>query len=150
MSLRVGQEIQALPWQLEQFVAMKYLRVAAGILHDACGRVLISERLEGGPFKGLWEFPGGKIGAGESATEALTRELAEEIGIEVAKSREFMSLRHEYSDRIVEIDFFLISEWRREPEGREGQQLRWVEAALLEAEALLPADKPIVEALRAL
>ena len=61
---------------------LKRLKVAAGILRDAEGRVLICERLEQGPFYGLWEFPGGKIGADERAIDALARELAEEIGVD--------------------------------------------------------------------
>ena len=61
---------------------MKHFDVAAGILCDATGRVLITERLGDGPFHGLWEFPGGKIAPGESAYDALHRELAEELGID--------------------------------------------------------------------
>ena len=82
MPLRVGQEIQAVPRQAEliQRLRMNHFHVAAGILCDAEGRILIAERLGGGPFQGLWEFPGGKIGDGETSAEALSRELAEELG----------------------------------------------------------------------
>ena len=59
-----------------------------------------------------------------------------------------MSLRHEYSDRSVEIEFFLICDWHSEPIGLEGQQLRWVDHKLLNSAELLPADVPVVEALR--
>ena len=127
---------------------MNYFDVAAGILCDAEGRVLIAERLGGGPFQGLWEFPGGKIVDGESATEALSRELAEELGIEVTSCASFMRLRHEYEDRIVSIEFFIVSEWVCEPVGREGQALRWVPRERLDAKELLPADVPVVEALQ--
>lgn len=125
-----------------------HLQVAAGILMDEAGRVLITERICDGPFNGLWEFPGGKIRSNESSLEALVRELAEEVGIEVIESRSLMSLRHDYSDRSVEIEFFLISDWRSEPVGREGQKLRWVERKLLDSAELLPADVPVVEAIR--
>ena len=64
---------------------MDHFDVAAGILCDSKGRILIAERLGGGPFHGLWEFPGGKIVAGETAPQALSRELAEELGIEVTE-----------------------------------------------------------------
>lgn len=128
--------------------SVNHFDVAAGILCDAKGRILIAERLGGGPFHGLWEFPGGKISSGETATQALSRELAEELGIEVTEFSSFMNLRHEYDDRIVSIEFFLVSEWNSEPVGREGQALRWVSAKSLNADELLPADVPVVAALK--
>ena len=127
---------------------MYHFHVAAGILCDAEGRVLIAERVGGGPFQGLWEFPGGKIGDGESALDALSRELAEELGIDVIACASFMRLRHEYDDRIVSIEFFIVSDWVSEPVGREGQALRWVPRERLDAGELLPADVPVVEALQ--
>ncbi len=127
---------------------MDHFNVAAGILCDSKGRVLIAERLGGGPFNGLWEFPGGKIGPGESAERALSRELAEELGIEVTESSSFMNLRHEYDDRIVSIEFFIVSRWNCNPVGREGQELRWVPSEFLDAAELLPADVPVVTALQ--
>lgn len=127
---------------------MNHFDVVAGILCDAEGRVLIAERLGGGAFHGLWEFPGGKIAADESALEALSRELAEELGIEVVACASFMNLHHEYDDRTVTIEFFIVSDWVSEPVGREGQALRWVPRERLKAEELLPADVPVVAALR--
>jgi len=127
---------------------INHFDVAAGILCDPEGRVLIAERLGGGPFHGLWEFPGGKISAGETSVEALSRELAEELGIEVTTCASFMNLRHEYDDRIVTIEFFIVSDWNSEPVGREGQALRWVLRESLDAKELLPADVPVVEALQ--
>ena len=127
---------------------MNHFHVAAGILCDAEGRVLIAERLGGGPFQGLWEVPGGKIVDGESAAEALSRELAEELGIEITRCASFMNLRHEYDDRIVTIEFFIVSDWVSEPVGREGQALRWVPRERLDAAELLPADVPVIEALQ--
>ncbi len=127
---------------------VNYFDVAAGILSDSSGRILIAERLGDGPFHGMWEFPGGKIAAGETASQALSRELAEELGIEVTACSSFMNLRHEYDDRIVTIEFFIVSDWNSNPLGREGQALRWVPAQALNADELLPADRPVVEALR--
>ena len=126
---------------------MIHFHVAAGILRDAAGRVLISERLCDGPFDGLWEFPGGKIGAGETAADALTRELAEELGITVTSAQPFMELHHEYPDRTVDLEFFLVSDWQGEPAGLEGQGVRWLPTTELNPDDLLPADKPVVEAL---
>jgi len=127
---------------------MNHFDVAAGILCDATGRVLITERLGGGPFHGLWEFPGGKIDADETPLQALSRELVEELGVDVTACRSFMNLRHDYEDRIVTIEFFIVSAWHGEPSGREGQALRWVEKKRLNAEELLPADVPVVAALQ--
>ena len=127
---------------------MNHFHVAAGILCDAEGRVLIAERLGDGPFHGLWEFPGGKIGASETASEALARELAEELGIEIMSCASFMNLRHEYDDRTVTIEFFIVSAWQSEPVGREGQALRWVPREHLDPDELLPADVPVIEALK--
>lgn len=124
--------------------------VAAGILRDADGRVLITERLGGGPFHGMWEFPGGKIGSDETPEQALARELVEELGIEPQDTTHFMHLDHDYPDRSVSIDFFLVSSWTNVPRGLEGQQLRWVATNLLAEHNLLPADVPVIEALRAL
>ena len=127
---------------------MRHFAVAAGVLCDPAGRVLIAERLDDGPFHGLWEFPGGKIAAGETSAEALARELAEELGIEVITCSSFMNLRHEYDDRVVSIEFFIVSEWNSDPVGREGQELRWVPAHALDARELLPADIPVIAALQ--
>ncbi len=127
---------------------MNHYDVAAGILCDSEGRILIAERLGDGPFHGMWEFPGGKIAAGESSQCALSRELAEELGIEVTACSSFMNLRHEYDDRVVTIEFFIVSDWNSDPIGREGQALRWVPPEALDADELLPADMPVVEALR--
>ena len=127
---------------------MRRLRVAAGILRDTNGRVLIAERVGGGPFQGMWEFPGGKIGIGESPEQALERELSEELGVELGAVDRFMHLEHDYPDRSVSIHFFLVHGWKNEPAGLEGQALRWVSPAQLGDQNILPADVPVIEALQ--
>ena len=129
---------------------MQHFEVAAGILRDGRGRVLITERLGGGPFHGMWEFPGGKIGPHESAEQALARELAEELGIELGDATHLIHLEHDYPDRSVSIDFFVVSRWVNEPMGIEGQQLRWVDPTYLADQNLLPADVPVIAALQSL
>ncbi len=126
------------------------LNVVAGILRDAAGRVLITERVDDGPFHGLWEFPGGKIRPREATQSALRRELREEIGIEPLSSEFFMRLSHDYPDRRVSIEFHLVNEWRHDPSGLEGQAIKWVCTDDLDAALLLPADLPVVEALKKL
>ncbi len=127
---------------------MRRLDVVAGILWNDADEVLIAERLGDGPFHGLWEFPGGKIDSGEHPGEALVRELSEEIGVSVLASRHFLSLEHRYPDRHVGIEFHLVERWENEPQGLEGQALKWVAIHDLEAAELLPADMPVIEALQ--
>ena len=128
---------------------MKHFNVAAGILRDTVGRVLITERLGDGLYKGLWEFPGGKINDGETPPTALRRELREELGIEATAIQPFMQLSHEYPDRTVDLEFFLVTDWQGEPAGLENQGLRWTSIAELREDELLPADAPVVAALNA-
>jgi len=127
---------------------MKRIRVVAGILYDSAGRVLIAERHSDDALAGKWEFPGGKIDAGESAVAALARELAEELDVHVLSSRHFMSLQHDYPDRRVAVSFYLVNEWSRQPLGCEGQELEWVDPLLLDADRLLAADAPVLDALK--
>jgi 8-oxo-dGTP diphosphatase len=128
---------------------LQSIQVAAGILRDASGRVLITERLGDSPFAGLWEFPGGKISPGETAMSALARELYEELGIAVEECQHFMSVDHSYADRNVVIEFYLVTGWQSAPTGLEGQAIRWIEPQLLKSDELLPADIPVLMALRA-
>jgi 8-oxo-dGTP diphosphatase len=125
------------------------VRVVAAVLHDAHGRVLIAQRAPGKHMAGYWEFPGGKIIPGESSEAALARELAEELGISLRRCHPLLQLRHDYPDRVVELDVFLVDDYGGEPTGLEAQALKWVAAAQLAGEALLPADRPIIDALNA-
>ncbi len=129
--------------------ATALVRVAAAVLFDAAGRVLIAQRPEGKHMAGYWEFPGGKLDSGETAQQALERELAEEIGIELRRCHRLLQLRHDYGDRVVELEVFVADEFRGEPTGLEGQGLQWVAIAELSRQRLLPANQPIVEALNA-
>ncbi len=122
--------------------------MVAGIVRDADGRVLITDRARAKSMRDYWEFPGGKIRGGESAGDALSRELGEELGIEVRCSEFLVTLEHDYPEMRVEIDFFLISEWRGTPLGLEGQSLRWLRPPDLAVETLLPADAPLIELLK--
>lgn len=98
---------------------------------------------------GGWEFPGGKLEVGESAMQGLARELREELGITLhpGPHRPLRSVRHVYSDRIVEIRAWLISDYRGKVSGLDGQALRWCSRGDLPIADLLPADAPFVRAL---
>jgi 8-oxo-dGTP diphosphatase len=127
---------------------MVHFHVAAGILCNTAGKVLITERVCEGPYNGLWEFPGGKIREGELPEAALCRELREELGIEAVSVEPYMNLSHIYPDRLVDLEFFLVAVWHGEPAGLEGQRLRWVPITELRADELLPADAPLIAALQ--
>jgi 8-oxo-dGTP diphosphatase len=126
------------------------LRVVAAALFDAQRRVLIAERPAGKHMAGWWEFPGGKVGAGESDAVALERELREELGVEARPDVELMTLTHEYPDRTVDLVLWSTSLLRGEPRGLDGQALKWVACGALEAERMLPADRPFIAALQLL
>ena len=121
------------------------VRVVAAVIYDSQRRVLISERPAGKTLAGCWEFPGGKIEAGESAEGALRRELLEELGVRASALRAVFELRHEYPERHVELAVFVVDAYSGVPAGLEGQALRWESPAALRSVALLPADLPIIE-----
>lgn len=124
------------------------LLVVAAALYDRDGNILIAERPAGKHMAGRWEFPGGKVNAGESEADALSRELREELGIEVASSHPFMRLAHSYADRDVELSMWIVEGFTGEPQGLDGQRLKWVQPTRLSDEDILEADRPFVEALK--
>ncbi|SNR64529.1 8-oxo-dGTP diphosphatase [Methylobacillus rhizosphaerae] len=128
-------------------MTMKVVRAAVAILQRPDGQVLLAERPAGKPWEGWWEFPGGKIEAGEEPYHALVRELHEELGIEVSTAYPWMLRRFDYPDRSVELHFFIVRAWQREPAGCEGQRLSWQNPHLLTVGPMLPANEPILAAL---
>ena len=126
---------------------MHELTVAAGVLHAPDGRVLIAQRMPGTHMAGHWEFPGGKVAAGETPLQGLVRELREELGITVNYTRWLAGFTHEYPDRVVHLRVWSVLNWTGEPAGAEGQPLDWVAPEALLDKGLLPADEPIVRAL---
>ena len=124
--------------------------VVAAALFDRAGRVLIAQRPAGKALAGRWEFPGGKVDAGESEHRALRRELREELGIEVLAARPFMRLTHAYEDRDVELSLWIVERFAGEPRSLDAQRLKWVSPAALAAEDILEADQPFITALREL
>jgi 8-oxo-dGTP diphosphatase len=124
------------------------IHVVAGVLRDESGRVLIAQRPAGKVLAGRWEFPGGKLDAGEAPYDGLVRELREELGIEVADASPLMKYDVDYPERRVTLDVWTVMSWSGEPRGLDAQALKWVEAAGLPAEDILEADAPIVEHLK--
>jgi mutator protein MutT len=130
--------------------ARPQIHVVAAAVQDAGGQILIAQRPAGKHMAGAWEFPGGKLESGEAPLEGLARELREELGIEIGSGphRPVRRISHSYPDRDVLIDVWRVREFVGTPHGLDAQALRWCTPDELEGAELLPADKPIVAALR--
>ena len=127
---------------------MKRIHVVAAVIRNAAGEILIAERPQDKHQGGLWEFPGGKVEPGEAAARALTRELEEELGIVPLHSRPLIRIAHDYPDKHVLLDVWLVTAFAGEAHGREGQPVRWVAPSGLPQFAFPAANQPIVSAAR--
>ena len=124
------------------------VQVAAAVIVDRAGRVLVARRAAHRHQGGLWEFPGGKLEPGETARAALSRELREEVGIEVTAARPLIRVWHAYPDKTVLLDVWRVNAFRGEAHGREGQPVAWVAAEALTARDFPAANGPIIRAAR--
>ncbi len=130
----------------------KIVLVAAAALVDADGRVLIAKRPEGKSMAGLWEFPGGKVEAGETPEAALVRELKEELDIDTRQSclAPVAFASHDYDGFHLLMPVFACRVWKGDPTPREGQEITWAYPARLLDYPMPPADEPLVGLLREL
>ena len=128
--------------------ALPPLHVAVAVLRNAEGKILLSRRRKGTHLAGLWEFPGGKLEAGESLSGALRREIKEELGIHILTHRPLIQISHSYPEKQVFLDVHLVNTWRGAVAGMEGQQIDWVAVGEIDEYHLPPADRPIVTATR--
>jgi 8-oxo-dGTP diphosphatase len=124
--------------------------VSAVALVDADGRILLAQRPAGKVMAGLWEFPGGKVNPGETPENALIRELAEELGIDVAASclAPFTFASHSYPEFHLLMPLYVCRKWSGILVAREGQRLAWVRPARLGDYPMPPADAPLIAMLR--
>lgn len=127
---------------------MSEIHVAAAVITNPEGEVLLSLRHPHTHQGGLWEFPGGKLDDGEVVYDALVRELREELGIEVQQAHPLIRVRHAYEDRQVLLDVWEIKRYEGTPVGREGQALQWVSREGLQEIEMPAADRPIINAVR--
>ena len=128
---------------------MRLVLVVAAALVDADDRVLIAQRPPGKALAGLWEFPGGKLDAGERPEAALIRELREELGIEVNEAclAPLAFASHAYADFHLLMPLYICRRWEGFVQPREGQGLKWVSARQLRDFPMPPADGPLIQPL---
>ena len=133
-------------------MTVKLVLVAACALIDPDGRVLIAQRPEGKAMAGLWEFPGGKVEAGEQPEQSLIRELQEELGITVKQDclAPLTFASHSYSDFHLLMPLYVCRRWEGFVEAREKQRLKWVRPNELRSYPMPPADEPLIPHLTAL
>jgi 8-oxo-dGTP diphosphatase len=121
----------------------KHTEVAVGILVRPDGALLLSTRPPGKPYAGYWEFPGGKIEAGESVEQALRRELIEELGVTIDSAEVWKVTEHDYPHALVRLHWCKVRDWTGEFEMREGQTMQWQQLPL-DVMPVLPGALPVL------
>ncbi|HUF82437.1 MAG TPA: Nudix family hydrolase [Burkholderiales bacterium] len=124
------------------------IEVVAAVLSQDDGRFLLGQRPAGKVYAGYWEFPGGKIEPGEAPPAALRRELHEELGIEVERAYPWLTRDYDYAHAAVRLRFFRVVRWSGTLHGRENQRFAWQYPDAISVDPLLPANAPILRALR--
>jgi 8-oxo-dGTP diphosphatase len=123
------------------------IEVAAAVIQRADGRFLLAQRPQGKVYAGYWEFPGGKIEAGEPAEVALARELHEELGIDVRASYPWITREYVYPHGHVRLNFFRVLDWAGDPRPREEQAIAWQTIGAPMVAPMLPANAPVLASL---
>ena len=122
----------------------KHTEVAVGILLREDGAMLLSTRPTGKPYAGYWEFPGGKIEAGETVEQALRRELIEELGVTIGPVEAWKVTEHDYPHALVRLHWCKVHEWTGAFEMREGQTMAWQHWPL-QVKPVLPGAYPVLQ-----
>ncbi len=130
-----------------QNIEPEVTHVAVACVINAERKVLVARRPKGVHLEGLWEFPGGKLEEGEPVFTALQRELIEEIGIQIQSARQLIKIIHDYPEKTVKLDTWLVSEWTGKAMGLEGQEIKWLDQKVLQEYQFPAADLPIITAL---
>ena len=134
---------------------MKRIQVVAGVIfrdnkastHYDNNHILIARRADHLHQGGLWEFPGGKVERSETHHQSLVRELLEELNITVISASPMMQIRHDYTDKNITLDIWKVTKYEGNPEGLEGQEIRWVPMAELPNYDFPAANQPILKEL---
>lgn len=133
-----------------QTKSQKQLDIVLGLITNSDGQVLIAKRPSDSYLGGYWEFPGGKVESGEEHFEALKRELLEEVNIDLAQAEFLLTHQHEYPDKIVSLNTWLVATYQNFPHANEGQELRWCRFSELGTMNMLPANAQLLDKLRSL
>lgn len=133
--------------KLDNVVNKKIIEVVAGALMRPDGSFMLGSRPAGKPYAGYWEFPGGKVEAGETPFAALVREFREEMAIEVTQATPWLTKTHHYEHASVHLRFYRIWAWQGEPQPQEGQQFAWQIPGQYSVGPMLPANGPILKSL---
>jgi 8-oxo-dGTP diphosphatase len=126
---------------------VRWIDVAAAVIEREDGEFLLAQRPPGKVYEGWWEFPGGKVEAGEPVADALARELREELGIEVRLAYPWITRTYVYPHGNVRLHFYRVVDWEGQPQSREGQAFAWQRMPGLTVSPVLPANGPILGAL---
>lgn len=127
---------------------LKRVHVAVGVICGADGRILVTQRSQNQHLGGMWEFPGGKLEPGETVTEALSRELFEELAIRPVSQLPLCRIVHNYPDKAVLLDVWMVTQFSGDPDPQEGQPLRWLSLGQLNADDFPQANKAIIRYLK--
>lgn len=122
--------------------------IGVAIIWNQAGQILIDRRLPGGSSGGLWEFPGGKLEPGETIEECITREIKEELAIEIAIEQHFRTIDHTYKESRVTLYFYHCRYLRGTPQALESEEIRWVTLAEMEQFSFPAANQEIIQALK--
>jgi len=131
-------------------VTTKHVHVAVAVVLNSAEQVLVSKRAAHQHQGGLWEFPGGKVEAGETVLAALDRELHEELNLRVQRADAMMEIKHNYGDKQVLLDVWLVQEFSGEVQANEGQQWLWADLNTLQSLQFPAANVPILESIEKL
>ena len=131
-------------------IALPIVLVTAVALIDRDGRVLIAQRPQGKLMAGFWEFPGGKVEAGETPEAALIRELKEELAVDTVETclAPFSFTSHAYDEFHLLMPLYVCRKWEVRVRPQEGQEIAWVPPMRLKDYSMPPADKPLIAMLR--
>ena len=124
--------------------ARKVVEVAVGVLIQPDGQFLLTSRPSGKVYEGYWEFPGGKLEAGESVEQALRRELQEEIGVIIAAVHSWKVAMVDYPHALVRLNFCKVFEWTGELQMHEGQSFAW-QSLPVQVKPVLPGTVPVLQ-----